>query len=197
MVPSKDIHIQRKISKLKHLAHKVVCSGEVPKLVIACTLARIEHSLKYNEWKLSSTTPLDIFIEHRNENFELFSFPEYSQKRNQLELRTLDPTHILTNLRAHACKKEFEFFDKESLIRVSEINSKLLPRPMITKVLDQQNAELAVRLFSKPVQRIMERNGNLQEAKFVQIVRQWYKACDERALHSNVRVDHWIEMHKF
>ena len=75
----------------------------------------------------------------------------------------MDPTHILTNLRAHACKNGFEFFDKESLIRVSKINSKLLPRPMITKVLDQQNAELAVRLFSKHVQRIMERNGDLQE----------------------------------
>ena len=84
LVPSEDIHIQRKITLLKHLAHKVVCSGEVPKLVIACTVARIEHSLKYNEWKLSSTVPLDIFIEHRNENFELFSFPEYSQKMKSI-----------------------------------------------------------------------------------------------------------------
>ena len=68
---------------------------------------------------------------------------------------------------------------------------------MVTEVLDQQNAELAKRLFSKRVQRIMERNGDLEEAKFVQLVRQWYKACDEHGLHPNIRVNHWIEMHKF
>ena len=186
-----------KVPKLKHIAHKIVSSGEVPKCIIACTVVRIQHSPQYNNWKKSASIPLDIYINHRNENFELFSFPEYSEKRKQLEPRTLDPTHILTNLRAQACRKGFDFFDKNSLLHVSEINSKLLPRPMVTEVLDQQNAELAKRLFSKRVQRIMERNRDLEEAKFVQLVRQWYKACDECGLHPNIRVNHWIEMHKF
>ena len=43
----------------------------------------------------------------------------------------------------------------------------------------------------------MERNRDLEEAKFVQLVRQWYKACDECGLHPNIRVNCWIEMHKF
>ena len=145
--PAEGVNLQMKVPKLKHIAHKIVSSGEVPKCIIACTVARIQHSLQYNNWKKSASISLDIYINHRNENFKLFSFPEYSEKWKQLEPRTLDPMHILTNLRAHACRKGFDFCDKNSLLCVSEINSKLLPRPMVTEVLDQQNAKLAKRLF--------------------------------------------------
>ena len=47
---------------------------------------------------------------------------------------------MLTNLRTHICKSGFDFFDKESLIHVSEKDKDLLPRPMITEILDQQSA---------------------------------------------------------
>ena len=88
-------------------------------------------------------------------------------------------THLLSNLYAHACKNGFTFFDKEAFIRVSEQNDKLLSRAIVEHILDQQNAEIAKRVFCKCVECIMENNGDYDEAKFVQIVRQWYKGCDE------------------
>ena len=49
----------------------------------------------------------------------------------------------------------------------------------LLNILDQQNAEIAKRVFCKRVEHIMEINGDYDEAKFIQIVRQWYKACGE------------------
>ena len=86
-LPSEGINLQRRVSKLKHLAHKIVCSGQVPRSVIACTVARIEHNLKYNDWRMSLTIPLDMYIDHKNENFELFSFLEYSQEKESVRTK--------------------------------------------------------------------------------------------------------------
>ena len=77
------------------------------------------------------------------------------------------------------------------------MDKQLLPRPFITDICDQQNAEIAKSFFCKKVQKIMELNGDFHEAEFIQIVRQWYKACDECGLHPNERVNRWISMHNF
>ena len=97
---------------LKDIAFKVVSSGSVPKGVLACSVANIKYSLQLTKWEESSSIPLKMDIQHRNESFTFFSFPEYSTKCNQIEPRTLDPTHILTNLQAHAMKNGFDLFDK-------------------------------------------------------------------------------------
>ena len=74
------------------------------------------------------------------------------------------------------------FFDKESLICVSEKDKDLLPRPMITEILDQQSAEIAKQFFSKEVEDIMKSNGDIIEAHFLKLIHEWYEACDERGI---------------
>ena len=187
----------RNLKSLHNMALKIVSSGDVPKPVIAVSIARIKYTLDYPTWITKFTTPSEIFINHRNETFKCFSFPEYSEKRNQIEARTLDPTHLMTNLRAHACRKGFQFFNNESFIRVSDVNKNLLSKAMIKHVLDQQNAEIAKCIFSKEVESIMLKNGNTNEAKFIKLVWDWYEACDERGIHPNKRVNRWINMHNF
>ena len=56
---------------------------------------------------------------------------------------------------------------------------------MVEHVLDQQNAKMAKRTFSKEVQNIMESNGDHVEALFVEVVHEWYEACNERGIHPN------------
>ena len=127
----------------------------------------------------------------------MFSYPEYSEKRQQREPRTLVPTHLLTNLHAHARKSGFRFFDKEAFICVSETNDKLLSRAIVEHILDQHNAGIVKRVFCKHVEHIMESIGDYNETEFLQIVRQWDKACDKRGIHPNECVNRWITMHKF
>ena len=131
-----EVHQQQSTSyripkSLHNMALKIVSSGDVPKPVIAVSIARIKYTLDYPTWITKFTTPSEIFIDHRNETFKCFSFPEYSEKRNQIEAHTLDPTHLMTNLRAHACRKGFQFFNNESFICVSDVNKNLLSKAMI------------------------------------------------------------------
>ena len=47
------------------------------------------------------------------------------------------------------------------------------------------------------VEDIMKQNGDVREAKFVKLVREWYEACDECGIHPKERVNRWINMHNF
>ena len=48
-----------------------------------------------------------IEIPEQMVDFDCFSYPEFCESRNQVEARTIDPSHILTNLRLHATQKGF------------------------------------------------------------------------------------------
>ena len=52
-------------------------------------------------------------------------------------------------------------------------------------------------IFCKEVEKIMINNGDLMEGYFVKLIRQWYKACDERGIPPKERVNRWINLHKF
>ena len=135
---------------VKDIAFKMVSSALVPKAVIAVSVTHIKHRMEIKQWENDATVPLKVHIKHHKEDFEMFSYPEYSKKRQQLEPRTLDPTHLLMNLCAHACKSGFTFFDKEAFIHVSETNDKLLSRAIVKHILDHVRSNLAMHLSDTP-----------------------------------------------
>ena len=53
------------------------------------------------------------------------AFQNYLKK--EIKLNPEHWTHMLTNLRTHACKSGFDFFDKEVFLRVFEKDNNLLP----------------------------------------------------------------------
>ena len=144
---SNPVKILKSIKSLKDMSYKIVSSSLVLKAVLAASVAHIKCALEIQKWINSVTMPMQMRKDHLNEGFQMFCFPELSEKRNQIEPWTLDMTHMLTNLCTHACKSGFDFFDKEVYLRVSEKDKDLLPWPMITELIDQQNAEI-VKWFS-------------------------------------------------
>lgn len=182
-------------NRLSAICKKYLKSASIPKAVIAVPVAFITHLLQLEDWENSFTVPMNIPISWKNINFKLFSYPEFNIERNQLEPRCLDVTHLLTNLRTHACKSGFHGVDKNAFLRASLSDSRYLPRPIIEDLIDQQNSDYAKKVFSLYVQRLMEKNGDYSEATFVKTVRQWYKACDERALSPSERIDRFLAMH--
>ena len=55
-----------------------------------------------------------------DEQFELFCYPEFNAVRNQVEPRTLDYSHILTNMRSHISTKRYDFYPKEHFFQLCE-----------------------------------------------------------------------------
>ena len=91
----------------------------------------------------------------------------------------------------------FDFFDKTAFLCVCHVNKKILSRTIVTELLDQQSVEIAKCIFSKAVEDIMIQNGDIKEARFVKLTREWYEACDECGIHPNEHINKWINMHNF
>ena len=114
-----------------------------------------------------------------------------------MEMRPFDYTHILNNLRYHICNKGFDNVSTQAFIEVSDIDPDILPKAVVELKLDRQNCLLSQRFFSEDVQKILTRCNYVSEAKFVLLVWNWYKACDERGMGVNDRLTHLYNMYEY
>ena len=107
-------HSDRITPKKKNLGLcplKKLCLEEirvnVPLTVVQQVLQYWEYLICLPNWLCLSPVPMTIEIPRQMVDFDCFSYPEFCETRNQVEARTIDPKHILTNLRLHATQKGF------------------------------------------------------------------------------------------
>ena len=78
-----------------------------PKLFLEIAVAKCKLPNKRDTWENTSHVTMDMKIENPDNKDEFFhhisfSKPNKSSKQNQVEHRTMDPTHIFTNLRSQS-----------------------------------------------------------------------------------------------
>ncbi len=78
---------------------------------------------------------------------EWFSYPEYSQKRKQLEPRCWDGTHLMTNLRTRVCENGLGEIKKEAWHQVAKTRKNPLNVAMAVDLIDKQDIEFAKTTF--------------------------------------------------
>ena len=98
----------------------------VPSDVLRVALATFEFRIKLPLWMDKSSVPISYAIPVEPHNFDVFSYPEFNLKRQQLEPRIIDPSHVLTNLRVHATQKGILGCDPKAFLRVSEHDNNIL-----------------------------------------------------------------------
>ena len=128
---------------------------------------------------------------------ELFCYPEFSMSRNQLELHTLDYSHILTNICTYICNKGYEFCPNEHYVQLCENEPQILSKAAVMDHIDAQNVFTAIQFFGTPVEEYMLSCGYDSTAAFIKLVRNWFRACDERGMKADKRVEHLFYMHEF
>ena len=107
---------------LKVLSTECINSNYYPKTILVACICRTEYNLEFHTWKNSLKIPIGVYIDPIKRHFQFFAFPEYSPERELIERHTFDPTHILTNMHAHICKKDFSMLEQKlSLKSVKEI----------------------------------------------------------------------------
>ena len=170
----------------------------VPTSVLRVALATFDFWIKLLLWMDKSTVPITYEIPVEPHTFDVFSYPEFSVKRQQLEPRVIDPSHVLTNLRGHATQKHILGCDPKAFLRISEVDNNVLSRALIVPPLqDQQSVPFARRVFSSDVEKIMRSNGDLKEGDLVNHVCNWYDACNERGLSVSQRITNLLQMHNY
>ena len=133
----------------------------------------------------------------RKRKIELFSYPELSMSKSQLEFHTFDFTHILTNLRTQILTRGLDSCPKKHFEELSETRPDILSLAVVFDKIDQQNAFTAMRMFNCDVETFMRSKGYVETADFITIVRNWHNACNKRGISADNRVCVLYKMHKF
>jgi hypothetical protein len=181
---------------------RYILDKNYPKAVLAAANSKIEYICNIDAWESSSTINLQQRLPESCEVHNMFSFPQYSVTRQQIEPCTLDPTHMLTNLRVQ-CSTRNLFRGKHCYCRgsdfldVSKADNTILHRPFVSEMIDKQSQSIAMQVFSESVQKKMEDQGHETTALTVERIRNWYAACDERGLAPATRIKYLHAMHSF
>ena len=91
------------IKTLVQLSKGIILNSLYPTVCLQVSYANALHKVTKSKWMQQAEIPLTVTIPRKLAqkppvDFEIFCFPEYSEKREQLEPRTLDYSHILMNM---------------------------------------------------------------------------------------------------
>ena len=187
-----------KMKSLQELASDEI-KMSVPVDVLRVALAEFEFRIILPLWMERCPLQISYEIPIEPHTFDVFSYPEFNVRRQQLEPRLIDPSHVLTNLRLHATQKGILGCDPKAFLRVSNVDNNVLSRGLLVgdPILDQQSVPFACKIFSVNVETIMKQNGDHKEADMVKMIRNWYDACNERAISVSDRIKYLIDMHNY
>ena len=180
----------------------LIKGSDYPVEHIQVPLASLTQIEMRKEWYENATTPLFGIVPGRNnsaatEHFQYFSYPEFNRERNQLEFKTFDFTHILTNIRTQILTRGLPYCRKEHFEKLCHDRPDILSISLVCEKIDQQNAFTALRMFNYDVEKYMRENSFHDTAKFVKLVREWHEACNKRGLAADDRVHKLYAMHQF
>ena len=101
----------------------------------------------------------------------------------------MDYTHQLTNLCGIICKRGIKNVKKSGFEWIANLFPHVLSKGIVHSDLDKQCISLAIELFSEKVERKLIANNAMHKALLIKLVRNWYKACDERGISADDRVN--------
>ena len=129
------------------------------------SLWQIEHR---HEWFRRATVPLKCYVptpmQGKIKTIDFFSYPEFCHARNQLEFRTFDFTHVLTNLRTQILTQGLEYCKREHFEYLSIHKPGLLSLALVFEKTDQQNAFTAMHMFNYNIERYMRESNFVDTA---------------------------------
>ena len=161
-------------------------------------MASWKFKLDLGKWLNNSPVPITLDIPVAPYTFDIFSYPDISEFRSQVESQIIYPSHCLTNLRLHATQKGFFVCEHKAFIRVLEADNNVLNKAFLMHPIpDKQSVPFAERVFSAEVEQIMQNNVDMKETELVKHIRNWYEACNKCVLQLTDKIKYLIEMNNY
>ena len=117
-----------------------------------------------------------------------FYTPEFSETRQQLEVRCIDSTHLLTRARRKCCKGGLHGLPNTPWLTVAKTKTTFLSPIMIEEITEPMSVSMAVTHFSEPVERKMRQNGDIDAADLCRDIRDWWKSEDDPGIPAKDRI---------
>ena len=121
------------------------------------------------------------------EQVHWFSQPEVCADGKPL-FTIIDPHHLFVNSRCHVCNTGYKQagisnYAWKKVARDSKHNGTHLNPSMVeTPVIDTQSGATAELVFSEAVELCLRENGDIEEANFCNLLRNWHAAFDKRGI---------------
>ena len=120
---SNRVQLQRpKMKYMKTL--REICWEEIdinlPINVLRVGCAEWIFNMCFPKWLRKSPVPVQYEVPSDYDEYNIFAYPEFSNTRNKVEPRVIDPSHCLTNMRVHATTKCIFNCSPESFKAVSK-----------------------------------------------------------------------------
>ena len=97
----------------------------------------------------------------------------------------------------HICRTGYDFCKTEHYHQLCHDQPDILSQAVVLHRLDPMNVYTAMRFFGEPVQEWMESKGYNDTAGFIQLVRNWNRACNERGMAADESVKHMYNIYSF
>ena len=187
---------------LKQQCLKLTLDRRYPLLPLQVSYANITNWVRMTDWAMQSKIQLSVKVPRKmaglpDIQFQLFCYPEFSEQKKQLEPRTLDFSHVLSNIRMHISRHGYDFCKMEHFLELCSERPDILSHSIVEDQADPQNVFTAIKFFSLPVQCYMLSKGYTETAHFIKLIRNWFRACNERGIKANERVEYWYNTYEF
>ena len=131
--------------------------------------ANITNWVRVIDWAMQSKIQMSVKIPRKiaglpTIQFQLFCYPEFSAQQKQLEPRTLDFSHVLTNIQMHICRHGYDFCKMEHFFELCSERPDILSCSIVEDRVDPQNVFTAIKFFSLLVQCYMLSKGYVETA---------------------------------
>ncbi|XP_013399595.1 uncharacterized protein LOC106165781 [Lingula anatina] len=177
---------------LLSLATKQLTGKKYAKSYLNVSYAEWRFPQKVSQWNKNLPFNHDMVIPGLEKYFPLqWSYsPQYSASRDQLELRRIDSTHLLTRTRSamnrSAC---LGYAERAHLMEVAADMTTQLKVGMLEDNLNMQSTDLALLTFGEDVQEELEKKGYFSSAFMCQRIMDWFRACDDPAIPALTRCE--------
>ena len=88
-------------------------------------------------------------------------------------------------------------FGKQHYLHLCEERPDILSKSIVEDKADPQNVFMAVCFFSPAVQMFMLENGYTDTVHFIEVMRNWFHACNDQGIKADECVEHWYNMHNY
>ncbi|KAJ8316748.1 hypothetical protein KUTeg_005694 [Tegillarca granosa] len=153
--------------------------GNVPKTALNIAYTEYAWPERLQTWKTQSPINDEIKVIGSYPNY-WFYIPEFSYDRQQLEVRCIDSSHLLTRTKRKR-------LSSKPWLKAASTRKTSLTSVMVEDVIDPMSVPMAVTHFSSDVEKVMRDNGDIHAADLCH-VRNWWKAEDEAGISAIDRI---------
>ncbi|CAC5359139.1 unnamed protein product [Mytilus coruscus] len=155
----------KNVQKLAEICIKVL-QTTAPKRVLNIAHSEYHWIYELAKWEKNSTVSSTVKF-HEIEPDYWFYHPEYSNSRQQIEVKCIDSTHLLTRARRKCCKEGLHNISNGPWLKVAKT---LLSTEIIEDIIDPMSVSMATTNFSEAVENTMLENGDVDAASLCHVV---------------------------